>query len=111
MVVAYRIPVSSGVTKEARLAEKSVEHKEYANKLWIVREKYLALMTDAPTLTYGEIAQHRDYLQQELANLYQREPLTSKSSYYEAQKALKNEEEQFFSKEELNKILPAHLRD
>lgn len=98
-------------TKEARLAEKSVEHKEYANKLWIVREKYLALMTDAPTLTYGEIAQHRDYLQQELANLYQREPLTSKSSYYEAQKALKNEEEQFFSKEELNKILPAHLRD
>lgn len=98
-------------TKEARLAEKSVEHKEYANRLWLVRERYLALMTDAPTLTYGEIAQRRDELQQELANLYQREPLTSKRSYQEAQNALKNEEEQFFTKQELNKILPLHLRD
>ena len=98
-------------TKEARLAELSVEHKEYANKLWLVREKYLALMTDVPMLTYEEIAQRRDYLQQELANLYQREPLTSKRSYQEAQKALKCDEEQFFTKEELNKILPLHLRD
>lgn len=98
-------------TKEARLAELSVEHKEYANKLWLVREKYLALMTDVPMLTYAETAQRRDDLQQELATLYQREPLTGKRSYQEAQNALKNDEEQFFTKEELNKILPLHLRD
>ena len=69
------------------------------------------IMTDATTLTYGEITQRRDALQRELANLYQSEPLTSKRSYQKAQNALKNEEEQFFTKEELNKMLPQHLRD
>lgn len=45
------------------------------SRAWLVREKDLDLMTDPPTLTYGKIAQRRDVLQQELANLYQREPL------------------------------------
>lgn len=98
-------------TKEARLAENAIEHKEYANRLWLIRERYLSLMTDIPMLSYEESAQRRDDLQQELAALYQQEPLTSKRSYKQTQKALKEEEEQFFTQEELNKLLPAHLRD
>ena len=98
-------------TKEAQLAENAVEHKEYANKLWLIRERYLALMTDIPILSYEESAQRRDGLQQELASLYQHEPLTSNRSYKQAQRALKEEEEQYFTQEELNKILPAYLRD
>ena len=37
-------------------------------------------------------------------------PLTDGKSYAAAQAALKTNEEQFFTQEELNKMLPAHLR-
>lgn len=37
-------------------------------------------------------------------------PKTNSKSYTEAQKALKNEEEQFFTNEELNQMSPSHLR-
>ncbi|ENZ6560176.1 MULTISPECIES: hypothetical protein [Enterococcus] len=35
---------------------------------------------------------------------------TNSKSYESAQKALKSEEEQFFTEEELDKMLPEHLR-
>ena len=103
--------VISLFSKEARLAERSVEHKEFANKLWLVRERYVGLMTDVPVLEYQNICAARDSLQAELSMLYAHEPLTSRRSYKLAQKALKVEEEQYFEKEELDRMLPKHLRD
>ena len=109
-VASVILLVISLYTKEAKLAERSVSHKEFASKIWLIRERYLALMTDASALEYEEIAKRRDCLQEELATLYQHEPLTSNKSYKQAQQALKRDEEQFFSTEELNKLLPEHLR-
>lgn len=102
--------VISLYTKEARLAEASVEHKVFANKLWIVRERYLSFMAEFDTLEKCEIVKQRDSLQEQLAALYENEPLTTQKSYRQAQNALQSEEEQYFSKEELNRMLPACLR-
>lgn len=41
---------------------------------------------------------------------YKNAPKTNSKSYESAQKALKSEEEQFFTEEELDKMLPEHLR-
>ncbi|MCR0367253.1 hypothetical protein MKD15_20865 [[Clostridium] innocuum] len=46
----------------------------------------------------------------ESSEIYGAAPLTDGKSYAAAQAALKTNEEQFFTQEELNKMLPAHLR-
>ena len=46
----------------------------------------------------------------ECSVIYCAAPLTDGKSYAAAQAALKTNEEQFFTQEELNRMLPAHLR-
>lgn len=86
-------------------------HVKAANALWKIREEYICLMTDLAQLEEEKIVERRDHLVEKTAIIYDNIPTTDKKSYEEAQKALKNEEEQFFSNEELNKILPKHLRN
>lgn len=56
------------------------------------------------------IVRKRDELLDESSEIYCAAPLTDGKSYAAAQAALKTNEEQFFTQEELNKMLPAHLR-
>ena len=85
-------------------------HLETSNKLWLLRELYLSLLTDFSTLSREEIVARRDDLQERVAKVYASAPLTDDRSYSLAQKALKDNESQFFSREELNKMLPETLR-
>ena len=85
-------------------------HLETSNKLWLLREQYLSLLTDFPTLSREEVVSRRDNLQKLVANVYDSAPLTDNKSYTLAQKALKENESQFFSRQELNQILPERLR-
>ena len=96
--------------KEAKSSEKAVEHKSFAQKLWLMREKYISLLTDVPLLSDQEIQKARDDLLEAVDGIYQQEPATSNFAYKMAQKALKDEDEQFFSREELNRLLPSNLR-
>ena len=57
-----------------------------------------------------EIVRKRDELLDESSEIYCAAPLTDGKSYAAAQAALKTNEEQFFTQEELNRMLPAHLR-
>lgn len=93
------------------LGKKIENHKNSANKIWVVKEKYLSLLTDLPYLDVSNIKEKRNQLIEETNLIYQSVPQTSNKAYSQAQKALKENEEQFFTKEELNKILPEHLRD
>ncbi|ECV6997097.1 hypothetical protein F3N45_15760, partial [Listeria monocytogenes] len=62
------------------------------------------------TLSIKEIVVTRDILREETYIIYSESPKTDKKSYSESQKALKNEEEQFFTEVELDKMLPLQLR-
>ena len=67
-------------------------------------------MTDFDEISIEEKVRKRDELLDESSEIYCDAPLTDEKSYAAAQAALKTNEEQFFTLEELNKMLPAHLR-
>lgn len=96
--------------KDFNLLEEIKQHRIAANDLWMVREDYISLLTDFPVLSDEEIMEKRDILQSRVFEIYNIAPKTDKKSYTEAQNALKSEEEQFFAPEEIDKMLPAHLR-
>ncbi|WP_197016896.1 SLATT domain-containing protein [Methanobrevibacter arboriphilus] len=97
--------------KEFNLPEDIKQHRMASDKLWLIREKYISLLTDINVKNIDDIVIQRDNLQQETADVYSTSPKTNSKSYKEAQKALKSEEEQFFSSGELDKMLPEHLRN
>lgn len=102
--------ILSSYSKAANLDGQELLHINTANRLWKIREKYLSLLTDYDNLSDEEVSKLRDELTDQTAEIYAVAPLTSSKAYKLAQDALKNNEEQFFSQEELNKILPEHLR-
>ena len=96
--------------KETDLSTIHKNHLETSNKLWLLREQYLSLLTDFSALSVDEIISRRDDLQLRVAKIYDEAPLTDAKSYSLAQKALKENESQFFTRDELNKMLPESLR-
>lgn len=86
------------------------QHVETSNKLWDARENYLSFLVDYPYLSDQEKKNRRDVLQQEVSAIYKEAPLTDSKSYALAQKALKEKESQFFTREELNQMIPQLLR-
>ena len=102
--------VNSSILKEIDYPTRISAHKEAADSLWIVREKYLSLLVDFDSLSTEEIMRRRDELTEATGQIYSHVPATSKKSYKIAQQALKIDEEQYFSQEELNNMLPESLR-
>ena len=96
--------------KDTDLSAIHKKHLDTSNQLWLLREQYLSLLTDFATLTREEVVKRRDDLQLQVAKVYNAAPLTDNKSYTMAQKALKENESQFFTQEELNKLLPVALR-
>lgn len=96
--------------KDVDLSARQMKHFDTSNKLWVIREKYISLLTDFDSLEEAQIVNMRDYLQDETSRIYAEAPITSEKSYSTAQNLLKNKEAQFFTQEELNQMLPQHLR-
>lgn len=86
------------------------KHLSTANSLWLIREKYLSLLTDFEVLSSGDIIKKRDELMLEVSKIYNGAPKTSDDAYEKAQKALKENEEQYFTREEKNMLVPERLR-
>ncbi len=97
--------------KDFNLADDIKKHRTTADDLWIVRERYISLLTDFDVLSEEAIMQIRDELQDRTAEIYRVAPSTNSKSYSAAQKALKKDEEQFFTTSEIDKMLPEHLRE
>jgi hypothetical protein len=97
--------------KEFNLSETISSHRNAADELWLIRERMISLLTDKDKLPESEIQSKRDELQTKLAETYTKYPKTDSKSYAEAQKAIQVEEEQYFSDDELDKMLPTHLRN
>lgn len=97
--------------KEASLGEQAQMHTEVGAKLWGAREALLSLLVDLQDgRPVEEVRQQRDRLNAELEDIYKAAPRTNSKAYSDAQEALKNAEELFFTDEELNKMLPKQLR-
>lgn len=96
--------------KDSEFSNTYARHHITSNSLWAVREEYLALLTDFSVLSTEEITKKRDDLRKKTSKIYENAPLTDARSYALAQKAIKKGESQFFSREELNQMLPEKLR-
>lgn len=93
-------------TKEYRKQNEIIQHRNAANELWEIRESYVSLITDFAVLEDSEIRQKRDELCQKVSDINKKYPATDKQSYIEAQKALKENEEQTFNDGEVDALLP-----
>lgn len=99
-------------TKNYDLGELAQKHKQAANDLWLIREKYLSLITD---LVMGEkpletLQAERDILVEELHSVYSGAPSTTFQAYKKAQESLKKSEDMTFSEEEIDAFLPKELK-
>lgn len=88
----------------------SKSHLQTSKELWLIRSRYISLLTDFNSLSAEEIRNMRDDLLIKTHRIYQDELDTNEKAYNAAQKALKQDDEQFFTQDELNKMLPKSLR-
>ncbi len=103
-----------GVTlyvKEGSLGEQAQKHTVVASKLWAVRERLLSLLVDLRDgRRIEDIRTERDRVNEDLEQIYKSAPRTSSAAYAAAQKALKADEELYFTQDELDRLLPKQLR-
>lgn len=110
--VSTALLVLNAYTKDYDLGELAQKHRQAGADIWIIREKYLSLITD---LRMGEktieaIQVERDSLLEDLHAVYSGAPSTTYKAYCKAQKALKNLEDMTFSDKEIDAFLPRGLR-
>lgn len=96
--------------KNVSLIQDKESHLKTSNELWKVRESYLSLLTDFDVLKLDEIMKQRDELVNRTSKIYDSQLQTSKRAYRQTQKALKSNQEQYFSQEEIDMMLPKCLR-
>lgn len=102
--------ILSAYFKDSEFSSVHQKHLVTSNQLWLLREQYLSLLTDFHVLSREDVVAKRDDLQKRVAAIYDNAPQTDSKSYALAQNAIKNKESQFFSREELNQMLPELLR-
>ena len=112
MLISTILLILNAYTKNYDLGELSQKHRQAGADLWIIREKYLSLITD---LRMGEkpietLQGVRDDLLEQLHAVYSGAPSTTYQAYKKAQEALKKLEDMTFSDEEIDAFLPKELK-
>jgi len=112
VVVSTMLLILNAHTKNYDLGELAQKHKQASNEIWLIREKYLSLLTD---LAMGEkpieqLQSERDILLESLHSVYSGSPSTTFEAYKKAQDALKTKEDMTFSDEEIDAFLPKELK-
>jgi len=112
VVLSTVLLVLNAYTKNYDLGELAQKHKQAANDIWLIREKYLSLLTDlaSRSKTIDLLQQERDNLLTELHSVYAGSPSTNYKGYKKAQEALKKYEDMTFSDEEIDAFLPNQLK-
>lgn len=109
-ILSVILLVLNAYAKNFNLVEIAREHQKASDLLWKIREEYLSLLTDFEILDISEIMKKRDELQERTSKIYSNSPRTSSKDYKETQKALKTEEEQTFSEQEIDIMIPNSIR-
>lgn len=111
-VISTTLLALNAYTKNYDLGELAQKHKQAAGALWLIREKYLSLITD---LVMGakpieKLQEERDTLLKQLSSAYASGPPTTGDAYAKAQEALKLKEDLTFSESEIDAFLPSELK-
>lgn len=109
-LISISLLILNAYTKNFDLVETAQSHQKAADALWIIREEYVSLLTDFELLEDATLMAKRDELQNRTAEIYAQSPRTDYKSYEAAQRALKTEEEQTFSDDEIDVMLPNAIR-
>jgi SMODS and SLOG-associating 2TM effector domain family 4 len=112
VVISTFLLVLNAYTKNWDLGELAQKHKQAANDIWLIREKYLSLLTN---LAMGDtpldaIRDERDKLLSELHAVYVGSPSTTYKAYKKAQQALQRDQDMTFTDQEIDAFLPGELR-
>jgi hypothetical protein len=112
VVISTMLLILNAYTINYDLGELAQKHKQAANEIWFLREKYLSLLTD---LAMGEkpveqLKSERDALLESLHAVYSGSPSTTFEAYKKAQDALQTKEDLTFSVEEIDAFLPKELK-
>lgn len=112
LIVSIALLVLNTYTKDYDHGELAQKHRQAASELWLIREKYLSLLTDLcrSAKNEDEISESRDLLLEELHSVYSGAPSTNYKAYSAAQEALQNLEDMTFSDEEIDAFLPRELK-
>lgn len=111
-IVSITLLILNAYTKDYDHGKLAQKHRQAASDLWIIREKYLSLLTDLRmgARSIEDISKDRDLLLQELHAVYSGAPSTNYKAYCAAQNALQNLEDMTFSDDEVDAFLPAELK-
>lgn len=112
MIVSTALLALNSYTKNYDLGELAQKHKQAANALWIVRERYLSILVDLAMKEkpLEALQQQRDELLEQLNKVYSGAPSTTFQAYKKAQEALKKLEDMTFTDAEIDAFLPEELR-
>ena len=112
VIVSTALLVLNAYTKNYDLGELAQKHKQAANDLWLVREKYLSLLVDMrmKEKPLESLQKQRDELVEQLHSVYSGAPSTTFQAYKKAQEALKKLEDMTFTDAEIDAFLPQELK-
>lgn len=111
-VLSTILLVLNSYTKDYDLGEIAQKHRQAGADLWIIRERYLSLLTDfrIGDVSLDVMRSQRDQLLEDLHAVYAGAPSTNYKAYAAAQKALKQLEDMTFSDDEIDAFLPKELK-
>lgn len=112
LLVSIALLVLNAYMKDYDLGELAQKHKQAANDLWIIREKYLSLLIDLAMKErpLESLQIQRDELLEQLHTVYSGAPSTTFQAYKKAQQALKQSEDMTFTDAEIDAFLPNELK-
>jgi len=87
-------------------------HRWCASRLWLIREKYRALLSEMRdgTITLEVVRDRRDQLLTEIQSIGEHAPLVDRPTYQSARQALSAMSESALTDEEIDRFLPPSLR-
>lgn len=112
LVLSTILLVLNAYTKNYDLGESAQKHKQAANDIWLIRERYLSLLTDLAMkeVSIDQLKTERDTLLESLHSVYVGSPSTTFEAYRKAQNALQAKEDMTFSDDEIDAFLPSELK-
>ena len=112
VIISILLLVLNAYTKNYDLGELAQKHKQAANEIWLIREKYLSLLVDLSleNKQIETIRNGRDSLLDSLHKVYSGSPSTTFQAYKKAQDSLKTKEDMTFTDEEIDAFLPNELK-
>ena len=111
-LVSAALLVINSLQKGYSFSVLAAQHADSALKLLNLREDYLSLLYDIKggLADVQNIKSRRDDLQKRTVEVYESAPRTTAKGYEKAEDSIKKGEH-FYTKESLNQILPAELRE